>query len=162
MAWARPLPSRNRPQNALRGHARLPADADGQPAAWPTPTTVKLHLERPGMMNFITAFDSQYVQVNQTRHASSLIVLRDRLVDHWPVRSLEDLTEADFETLAGLGAEIVLLGTGRSLRFPHARLTSRLLSRRIGLEVMDTGAACRTYNILSGEGRSVAAALIVE
>lgn len=124
--------------------------------------TVKLHLERPGTMNFITAFDPQYVQVNQTRHATSLIVLRERLVDNWPVRTLEDLTEADFDALATLGAEIVLLGTGRSLRFPHPRLTSRLLSRRIGLEVMDTGAACRTYNILSGEGRSVAAALIVE
>ncbi len=123
---------------------------------------MKLHLERPGMMNFITAFDPQYVQVNQIRHVSSLIVLRERLVDNWPVRTLEDLTEADFETLAGLGVEIVLLGTGRSLRFPHPRLTSRLLSRRIGLEVMDTGAACRTYNILSGEGRNVAAALIVE
>jgi len=114
------------------------------------------------MVNFITAFDPQYVQVNQTRHASSLIVLRERLIENWPVRTPEDLTEADFEALAGLGVEIVLLGTGRSLRFPHPRLTSRLLSQRIGLEVMDTGAACRTYNILSGEGRSVAAALIVE
>ena len=123
---------------------------------------MKLHLDRPGMMNFITAFDPQYVQVNQTRHASSLIVLRERLIDNWPVRTPEDLTEADFEALAGLGVEIVLLGTGRSQRFPHPRLTSRLLSQRIGLEVMDTGAACRTYNILSGEGRSVAAALIVE
>lgn len=150
------------PTECAPDHARLPAAAAGPHAAWRTPTTVKLHLERPGTMNFITACDSQYVQVNQTRHASSLIVLRDRLVDHWPVRTLEDLTEADFETLAGLGTEIVLLGTGRSLRFPHPRLTSRLLSRRIGLEVMDTGAACRTYNILSGEGRSVAAALIVE
>lgn len=114
------------------------------------------------MMNFITAFDPHYVQVNQTRHVASLIVLRDRLIDNWQVRAPADLTETDFETLAGLGVEIVLLGTGRSLRFPHPRLTSRLLSRRIGLEVMDTGAACRTYNILAGEGRSVAAALIVE
>lgn len=114
------------------------------------------------MMNFITAFDPQFVQVNQTRHAASLIVLRERLVENWPVRMLEDLAESHFETLAGLGVEIVLLGTGRTLRFPHPRLSSRLLSQRIGLEVMDTGAACRTYNILSGEGRSVAAALIVE
>ncbi len=150
------------PTECAPGRARLPAAAEGHQPAYRAPTTVKLHIERPGTMNFITAFDSQYVQVNQTRHASSLIVLRERVIADWPVRTLEDLAEADFETLAGLGAEIVLLGTGRSLRFPHPRLTSRLLSRRIGLEVMDTGAACRTYNILSGEGRSVAAALIVE
>jgi len=142
--------------------ARLPAAAGAPQAARRALLIVKLHLDRPGMMNFITAFDPQYVQVNQTRHASSLIVLRERLIENWPVRTPEDLTEADFEALAGLGVEIVLLGTGRSLRFPHPRLTSRLLSQRIGLEVMDTGAACRTYNILSGEGRSVAAALIVE
>ena len=89
-------------------------------------------------------------------------MLRERIVEHWQPRSLGSMTEADFGMLAGLGVEIVLLGTGKRLCFPHPRLTAPLLNRRIGLEVMDTGAACRTYNILSGEGRNVAAALIIE
>ncbi|MBL8385674.1 MAG: Mth938-like domain-containing protein [Burkholderiales bacterium] len=123
---------------------------------------MKLHLDRPAATNIITAFGPQFVQVNGVRHATSLIVLAERLLEHWPPRSPEDLTEAEFDRLAGLGAGIVLLGTGARQRFPHPRLAARLLSHGIGLEVMDTAAACRTYNILSGEGRSVAAALIVE
>ena len=123
---------------------------------------MKLHLDRPGATNLITAFEPGSVTVNQARFTASLIVLADRVIDSWAPRSFEALAEADFHTLADLGADIVLLGTGRALRFPHPRLTSRLLSRRIGLEAMDTAAACRTYNILSGEGRNVAAALIIE
>ena len=123
---------------------------------------MKLHLERPGATHFITAFEPDYVQVNQTRHTGSLIVLRERIETGWSPRSAADLTAAHFEQLAGLGAEIVLLGTGRAQHFPHPRLTAALMRARIGLEVMDTGAACRTYNILAGEGRNVAAALILE
>ena len=123
---------------------------------------MKLHLDRAGAANFISACEPEFVQVNQARYTTSLIVLRERIVEHWQPRSLGSMTEADFGMLAGLGVEIVLLGTGKRLCFPHPRLTAPLLNRRIGLEVMDTGAACRTYNILSGEGRNVAAALIIE
>lgn len=123
---------------------------------------MKLHLDRPGATNVITAFGPDFVQVNGTRHDASLIVLGDRLIAPWPPRSFDALGEAEFDALAALGAAIVLLGTGARLRFPHPRLSARLLSRGIGLEAMDTAAACRTYNILSGEGRSVAAALILE
>jgi hypothetical protein len=123
---------------------------------------VKLHLDRPGATTLITAFDRGSVMVNQTRYSASMIVMSDRMNESWAPRTFDALTDGDFETLAGLGADIVLLGTGRTLRFPHPRLTSRLLARRIGLEAMDTAPACRTYNILSGEGRNVAAALIIE
>jgi uncharacterized protein len=123
---------------------------------------LKLHLDRPGGTNFITAFEPDHVQVNQTRYGASLVVLRDRVLPDWPPRSADQLVAAHFESLAELGADIVLLGTGRSLKFPHPRLSAALMARRIGLEVMDSGAACRTYNILAGEGRNVAAALILE
>ena len=68
----------------------------------------------------------------------------------------------DVPQLAALEPEIVLLGTGSRLRFPHPRLTAALARARIGLEVMDVQAACRTYNILAGEGRHVLAALLLE
>lgn len=99
--------------------------------------------------------------VNQQRFEQSLIVLPDRLIDDWAPRRLEDLTEAHFAQLAELNAEIILLGTGALLRFPHPRLSAPLTSRHIGFEVMDTFAAARTYNILMGEGRQVAAALLL-
>ena len=99
--------------------------------------------------------------VNQQRFEKSLIVLPDKLIDDWEPRCLEELTEAHFAFLASLDAEVILLGTGAVLRFPHPRLTAPLAAQRIGFEVMDAYAAARTYNILMGEGRRVAAALLL-
>ena len=121
---------------------------------------LKLHLERNNSLNFITAFESTHIQVNEHRHAAPLIVLPQQLIEDWRPRAFADLIEADFVQLAALGMEIILLGTGAKQSFPHPRLTRALMNQRIGLEVMDTAAACRTYNILAAEGRSVAAALL--
>lgn len=121
---------------------------------------MKLESEtRPGI-NYITACETTHVQVNENRHAAPLVVLPQQLVHDWSPASFETLSAEHFEALATLGVEIILLGTGPRQRFPHPRLTRALMEKRIGLEVMDTGAACRTYNILASEGRSVAAALM--
>ena len=99
--------------------------------------------------------------VNAVRYERSLVVLPDRPVEAWPVAGVDTLREEDLEFLAGLGVEIVLLGTGNSLHFLHPRLLQSLAQAHVGVEVMDTRAACRTYNILVAEGRKVAAALIL-
>ena len=95
------------------------------------------------------------------RYESSLVVLPDRIVENWNVPTLESLTQDDIGALALLKPELVLLGTGELLRFPDPRLLASLSAARIGAEIMDTRAACRTYNILAEEGRNVAAALII-
>lgn len=122
---------------------------------------MKLHLTQAAGQNLFTAYGEGYVQVNQQRFESSVIVMPEQLITDWPPRSLEQLTEAHFEQIASLQPEIVLLGTGNLLRFPHPRLSASLSQARIGFEVMDTYAAARTYNILMGEGRRVAAALLL-
>ena len=99
--------------------------------------------------------------VNGVRHESSLIVLPNRIVENWNVQSLETLAQSDLDALAALEPEIVLLGSGDAVHFPNARLLARLAAAGIGTEVMDTRAACRTYNILAEEGRNVAAALVI-
>ena len=76
--------------------------------------------------------------------------------------AVENLKPEDFERLVQFEPEIVVFGTGTLLRFPHPRLTAALASARIGLEVMDTPAACRTFNILIGEDRKALAAVLVE
>lgn len=91
----------------------------------------------------------------------SAVVMPRRLVRDWPPQSFEELAPAHFEALAALQPELVLFGSGERLRFPPPRLTTALVQHGIGLEVMDTGAACRTYNILMAEGRNVAAALLM-
>ena len=122
---------------------------------------MKLHATRPSGVNTITAYGEDYVAVNGQRHQASLIVTPERVIA-WEVPEFAKMTIEHFEKLKGLGAEIVLLGTGTRQRFPHPSLTAPLLEARIGLEVMDVKAACRTYNILIAEERKVAAALLLE
>ena len=120
---------------------------------------MKLHASVPGNANVINAYGEGYVMVNGERCASSLVVLADRVED-WSVERFEGLTVEDFRFLKELGADIVLLGTGPKQRFPHPKLTASLGAARVGLEVMDLKAACRTYNILVAEERKVALALV--
>jgi uncharacterized protein len=122
---------------------------------------LKLHLARNDNQNTFTGYGDGYVMVNAVRYERSLVVLADRPVEAWAVGEVDALREKDLEFLARLGVEIVLLGTGESLRFLHPRLLQSLARARVGVEVMDTHAACRTYNILVAEGRKVAAALIL-
>jgi len=122
---------------------------------------VKLHASLPGAANTITAYGDDYVMVNGQRRESSTIVTPERVVP-WQAQKFQDLKEEDFKPLAELGADIVLLGTGPKQRFPHPKLTAALAAARIGVEVMDSKAACRTYNILVAEERRVALALLFE
>ena len=121
---------------------------------------MKLHLSNVSGINLFTGYGEGYVMVNHQRHAQSLVVLRDRVLTDWQPAGFDDLAAGDFVRLAGLAPEIVLLGTGERLRFPRPELTRALIEARIGLEVMDIQAACRTYNFLAAEERRVAAALL--
>ena len=99
--------------------------------------------------------------VNGVRYETSLIVMPDRIAEDWTVQNFESLVQDNIKALAALKPELVLLGTGDVLRFPDPRLLVNLTHAGIGAEVMDTRAACRTYNILAEEGSNVAAALII-
>jgi len=120
---------------------------------------VKLHVSSAGTLNIFTAYGDDYVAVNGARHEKSLLVLPEQVVA-WEAASFDALAPGDFEALAAMGLEVVLLGTGPRLRFPHPSVTQALTNARIGLEVMDLKAACRTYNVLVAEHRKVAAALL--
>jgi uncharacterized protein len=120
---------------------------------------VKLHQAVAGGANTFTGYGADYVAVNGARRETSCIVLADRILD-WHAAGFEALRPEDFEVFKTLGVDIVLLGTGSRQRFPHPKLTAALARDRIGVEVMDVQAACRTYNILVAEERKVAAALL--
>ena len=108
-----------------------------------------------------TAYGDDYVAVNHEKYEKNLIVLPESIIPEWSNATLDTLAEADMQKLLALGTEIILLGTGNQLRFPRPELLQPLIKAQIGLEVMDSQAACRTYNVLAGEGRKVAAALIL-
>ena len=122
---------------------------------------MKIERDLPEGRNSFTGYGEGYVAVNGTRHASSLVVSAERLVTDWPATSVDTLSADHLAAVLELKPEIVLLGSGAAFRFPEQARLAPLYKAGIGVEVMDTPAACRTYNILLGEGRNVVAALIV-
>lgn len=121
---------------------------------------MKFHLQAP-TLNVVTGTGQGWVRVGATEYRDNVVLLPDSVVPGWAPQGLDALTESDFASLLAHAPEMVLLGTGERQRFFHPRLTQALAAARIGVEVMDTRAACRTFNILVAEDRRVAAALIV-
>jgi uncharacterized protein len=123
---------------------------------------MKLHLNTTVGQHTIAGHGVGYVQVNQQRIETPLIVSPETLISPWAVNNVESLTFDDFAELIALKPALVVLGSGSKFRFPNARVMAAFSQARIGFEVMDTGAACRTYNVLMSEGRNVIAALLVD
>lgn len=121
---------------------------------------MKLHLDHASIQYLVTGYGSDHVLINGMRHSSSLVILPDEVISDW-AGTWSSLAAQDFNVVLMRAPEIVLLGTGQRQRFPSPALYKALIAARIGVEVMDTPAACRTYNILAGEGRRVAAVLLL-
>jgi uncharacterized protein len=121
---------------------------------------MKLQSDVNASLNTVTGYGDGYVEINRLRFESALILQPEGEVLDWPAASFEALAAEHFEALLEHAPEIVILGTGERQRFPHPRLTAALTNARIGVEVMDTRAACRTYNILMSEGRRVLAVML--
>ena len=120
---------------------------------------MKLHESKTAGANLFTAHGAGYVEINRERHEGSLVVSADSITP-WEPANFAALEEAHFTQLLTLQPELVIFGSGATLRFPHPRLSAALTNAGIGVEVMDTSAACRTYNILLAEDRRVVAALL--
>ena len=121
---------------------------------------MKFHLQPPAA-NVIRALGADWVRIGESEYRQNLIVTPDAIATGWAPDGFAALTEGDFAGLLQHRPELVLLGTGATQRFPHPRLLSALSDARVGVEMMDTRAACRTFNILIAEDRRVVAALIV-
>ena len=122
---------------------------------------MKFHLDAPGGLNLVRGYGPGQLRVGERTHTSSVILTATAIIEGWRPASVQDLTAADLEPVLGLAPEVVLLGTGAHQQFPDSAILRILYEQRVGVEIMDTSAACRTYNVLVSEGRSVAAALIV-
>jgi uncharacterized protein len=121
---------------------------------------MKLHPAGTPGRNLFSGYGTGYVAINGQRYERSLIVLPDRILE-WDIERFDQLAPPVFESLAGLSIDVLVLGTGDALRFPAPACLQSLTRAGIGIEVMDTPAACRTYNVLLGEDRRVAAAVLV-
>ncbi len=134
-------------------------------------------------LNTVTAYGDDYIEINKTRHHQSIYFMAEGPVNDLNIQKSSDFTTELLQNITGVrpaqkdpmafldgtpnhlenteNIEVLLIGTGRQQQFLHPAITSSLLSLRIGVEIMDTQAAARTYNILMSEGRRVVAALIL-
>ncbi len=110
----------------------------------------------------ILGYANGKIQINDQQYQRSLLVMPDTLVDDWGPSNIQALEPRHLQSVRALEPEVVLLGTGQRQVFPARALMRELITTGVGLEIMDTASACRTYNILMGEGRRVVAALIIE
>ncbi|MFG6088163.1 Mth938-like domain-containing protein [Stenotrophomonas indicatrix] len=123
---------------------------------------MQLNHELPDYAYSLRAADGRSARVNDRVLGNSFFLTPDQLVEQWPVTDVATLQVADLEPILALKPALILLGTGERQAFPPAVVMAACLSRGIGLEVMNNPAAARTFNILAGEGRKVAAAFILE
>ncbi len=110
----------------------------------------------------IRAYKPGVLQINDTLYTTSLILSPTQLFTDWLPQRITDLTSGDLEAILPLHPTILLIGTGTTLVFPAVEIYGELLNHGIGVEIMDTSAACRTYNALTAENRHVVAALIIK
>ena len=122
---------------------------------------MKFHLIQSDNKNLITGYDLNWVEVNQVRHQSSLIVTPDQLLLEWSVKTIKDINENSFEAIESLDIEIILLGTGNTQEHLEPRLLEYFSKKNIAIESMSNQSACRTYNILANEERKVLLALML-
>ncbi|WP_026075764.1 Mth938-like domain-containing protein [Noviherbaspirillum massiliense] len=123
---------------------------------------MKLHSTPTQHYQTVTAYDKDGVEINAVKYDYSLIVMPEMPPVPWPVTSFDTLSADNFAQIDGAKPDVVILGTGDRQRFVHPKLVASLSARHVGVECMDNQAACRTYNILMGEDRKVALALIFQ
>lgn len=109
----------------------------------------------------IRAYAPGRINVSDELFTRSFIVAPDRLIPDWPPQRFEELTAEHLEAALALEPEILIVGTGATQRFLAGELLAKVSAKGIGVEMMDTAAACRTYNILLSEDRKVVAALLM-
>jgi len=122
---------------------------------------MKFHLST-AKGNIVTGLGPGWVRIGATEYRENLVLTPETVVRGFAASGFVGLAEQEFAALLAYEPEVVILGTGASIRFPHPSLTRALADANVGVDVMDTAAACRTYNILAAEDRSVVAALLIE
>lgn len=120
-----------------------------------------LALDRPGDFLFVRRVAARSITVMDREITESFLLAPDRAVEGWPISDAKTLDATQVDSILALKPELVILGTGERQVFPPAEFMAGFLRKGVGIEVMDNGAAARTYDLLAGEGRRVVVAFIL-
>jgi uncharacterized protein len=123
---------------------------------------MKFNLDQTAAINVVRGYGPGTIRIGERTFSRSLIVTATKIIENWRPLGIPDLKVTDLDPLLELRPEVLLIGSGTRQVFPDRATLAALYTAGLGFEIMDTGAACRTYNVLVAEGRAVAAALIVE
>ena len=121
---------------------------------------MEFNLEIPYDHFFIRSVNENGIRINDDYYTVPFIVSGQRIIPQWKVTSVEDINEASLQVIFDLDPEVILLGTGNTQVFLPTATQIHFFRRNVGFEVMNTNAACRTFNLLASEGRHVVAALM--
>jgi uncharacterized protein len=121
---------------------------------------IELDSENSASNKIISYSDDSFTLKNKTIK-SNIVISKDNLIEHWSVDSYKNLALQHIDPIIKWQPEVILLGTGNESGFQNYELLSYITSKNIGLEIMNTGAACRSYNLLIDEGRNVVACLFL-
>jgi uncharacterized protein len=122
---------------------------------------MKLTDESRAATNSVRSYSPGELRIGDACYTRSCVIAAETMISDWPPQTFDELQVEHLDAVIALKPEVVILGTGPQQHFPAPRLMSKLLARGIGVEVMDTGAACRTFNILIAEDRRAVAALLL-
>jgi uncharacterized protein len=120
---------------------------------------MKLHPDASNAYS-IQSYSDDGVVVNGKLQTGPIILCAVQGAQAWSAKSFEELTQAAFDDVLAFKPELLIFGSGQRLRFPSPKLLQGLIQQGIGVETMDSGAACRTFNVLAGEGRRVVLAYL--
>ncbi len=123
---------------------------------------MKLHSDPQSSLNTITGYGIGYIEVNSKAYSHAIIILLEGEITTWPVNTFADLSLENLASLCAFKPELIIIGTGKKQQFLKPELIKPLIFAKIGFEIMDSQAACRTYNILMNEGRQVLAAILLD
>ena len=118
-----------------------------------------LIMDSPGNINVVRSYDGGALHIGENTYQRTCVIAPDALLPDWPPDSLDDIAPEHLAALFALEPQVVLLGCAGAPRFTPAALRRLFAARNVGLETMELGAACRTYNVLAQEGRRVVAVL---
>jgi len=109
----------------------------------------------------ITGYDTQGIYINGRLFERSILLSPMNIVDDWQPRVFSELEADHLDAFYSLKPEVIILGIGNKQTFPHSEILRRLTQEKVGFEIMDTQAACRTFNIIMAEGRNVVAGFFI-
>lgn len=122
---------------------------------------MKIESDNITKTGYISYYDQGSIQIGTERFLYSIIVTPSTIIRNWPPQTFTDITLDHLQQILKIKPELILIGTGKKQCFPANALMSEITKLNIGIEFMETGAACRSYNILLQEGRNIAAALLM-